>query len=65
MKSTQQVFENGRLTGENVTNSGPNGSEVTHVQTVHHGSLGTTYKTTDAVITTDRNGNVHVDDRTK
>lgn len=63
MKSTQQIFEGGRLTGENVTHSGPNGSEVTHVQTVHHGSLGTTFKTTDAVVTKDENGNVHIDRR--
>lgn len=57
MSDKQKVYENGRLSKEITTNSG---SELTHVQTVHQGSLGTTYKTTDAVITTHKNGDVSI-----
>ena len=63
--TTQKIFENGRQTGEIVTNHGPNGSETTYAQTVHHGSLGTTYKTTDVVIHNDGKGHISIDDRRK
>lgn len=60
MSDKRKVYENGRLSKEITTNSGPRDSEVTHVQNVHQGSLGIDYKTTDAVITTHKNGDVSI-----
>lgn len=60
MSDKQKVYENGQLSKEITTNSGPNGSTVTHVQSVHQGSLGIDYKTTDAVITDHKNGDVSI-----
>lgn len=63
MSDVQKVYENGVQTKEIVTNNGPHGSSVSHVQNVHHGALNTTYKETVAVVTTDKNGDVHIDKR--
>ena len=60
---TQKLYVNGVQTKEVVTNDHPDGSSTTHVQSVHQGSLGTTYKSTDAVVETDKDGNTHVETR--
>ena len=63
MSDKQKVYENGHLSKEIVTNDKSDGSSVAYVQSVHDGALGTTFKTTDAVITTDKSGDVHIKTR--
>ena len=61
--SKHTVYENGQASKEISTRDGANGSTVTHVQSIHQGSLGATFKTVDAVITEHKNGDVSIDRR--
>ena len=61
--TTQKHYVNGQQVAEVTTNERSDGSSEAFVKETRPGSLGTTVKEVVAVISTDKYGNTHTDDR--